>query len=340
MPVWFPHNLPSFQAALNTLSSERLSLIRAVDSEFSESVWSQLADAPVHSLRPPCPGTWDVPTWFLDGMRGTALPQVKKEVQEGGVSRSEGEGLAFVQRTSSDKVRLLLNEMNVLPAFVFIFKYYFFLPSHQDAACPLQKLWKVEKMIKRLKKIIRKCTIYWECFEMFSSSSFFLPPFFLYIVLYCSVAKLHFDSLWPCGLEHARLSCPSLFSGVCSNSCPLNWWCHPTSSSFVAPFFWPQSFPASESVLCIRWPKYWSFSFSISLSNEYSGLISLRIGWFHLLAVQETLRNLLQHHNLKVSIFWHSAFFMVQFSLSVLDCWKTISFDQTDLCRQSDVSAF
>ena len=73
-------------------------------------------------------------------MKGTALSQVKKEVQEDGVSRSQGKGLAFVQRTSSDKVQLLLNEINVLSAFIFIFKYYFFLPSHQGAACPLQKL--------------------------------------------------------------------------------------------------------------------------------------------------------------------------------------------------------
>ena len=80
--------------------------------------WSQLADAPVHSLRPPCPGTWNIPIWFLDGMRGTTLPQVKKEVQEGGVSRSQGEGLVFVQRASSDKVQLLLNEINVLSAFI------------------------------------------------------------------------------------------------------------------------------------------------------------------------------------------------------------------------------
>ena len=79
----------------------------------------------------------------------------------------------------------------------------------------------------------------------------------------------------------------------------------------------PSIFPRSrvfskESVLCIRWPKFWSFSFSISPSNEYSGLISFRIDWFDLLAVQGTLKNLLQHHSLKASIPWRSAFFMVQ----------------------------
>ena len=71
---------------------------------------------------------------------------------------------------------------------------------------------------------------------------------------------------------------------------------------------------SKKSVLCIRWPKYWSFSFSISPSNEYSGLISLRIDWFDLLAVQGTLKSLLQYHSSKTSILWRSAFFMVQLS--------------------------
>ena len=71
---------------------------------------------------------------------------------------------------------------------------------------------------------------------------------------------------------------------------------------------------SNESVLCIRWPKYWNFRFSISHSNEYSGLISFRIDWFELLAVQRTLKSLLQHHSSKASILWHSAFFMVQLS--------------------------
>ena len=69
---------------------------------------------------------------------------------------------------------------------------------------------------------------------------------------------------------------------------------------------------SKESVLCIRWPKYWSFSFSISPSNEYSGLISFRIDWFDFLAVQGTLKSLLEHHNSKASVLWCSAFFMVQ----------------------------
>ena len=89
---------------------------------------------------------------------------------------------------------------------------------------------------------------------------------------------------------------------------------------------------SSELALCIRWPKYWSFSFSTSPSNEYSGLISFRIDWLDLLAVQGTLKSLLQHHSLKASILWCSAFFMVQLS-SIHDYWNNNSFVYTDLCR-------
>ena len=108
-------------------------------------------------------------------------------------------------------------------------------------------------------------------------------------------------------------------SRVCSNSCPLSRWCDLTISSSVTPFSCClQSFPASESLpmncLHIRWPKYWNFSFRISPSNEYSGLISFRIDWFDLLAVQGTLKSLLQHHNSKASVLWCSAFFMMKFS--------------------------
>ena len=82
---------------------------------------------------------------------------------------------------------------------------------------------------------------------------------------------------------------------------------------------------SSEPAVCIRWPKYWSFSFSISPSNEYSGLIPLKIDWFDLLAVQGTLRSLLQHHSLKASIFQHFAFFMVQLSQPCVTPGKTIA---------------
>ena len=79
---------------------------------------------------------------------------------------------------------------------------------------------------------------------------------------------------------------------------------------------------SSELGLCIRWPKYWSFNFSLNPSNEYSGLISFRIGWFDLLAVQGTLKSLLQHRSSKASVLWHSAFFMVQLSHSCMTTGK------------------
>ena len=128
------------------------------------------------------------------------------------------------------------------------------------------------------------------------------------------------SSLPPHGLQHARLPCPPLSPGVHSNSCPLDQCCYPTISFSVAPFFSrPSIFLSikdfsSDLALCIRWPKYWSFSFSISPSNEYSGLISLRTDWFGLLAVQGTLKGLLQHHSLKAWVLRLSAFFMVQLS--------------------------
>ena len=84
---------------------------------------------------------------------------------------------------------------------------------------------------------------------------------------------------------------------------------------------------SDESVLHIRWPKYWSLSFSISLSNEYSGLISFRMDWLDLLAVQGSLKNLLQHHSSKASIFPHSAFFYSPALTSIHDYWKNHSFD-------------
>ena len=135
-------------------------------------------------------------------------------------------------------------------------------------------------------------------------------------------------TLWPNGLQHARLPYTWLSPGVCSNSCPLSRWCHPTiSSSLVSFSSCLQSFPdsvfSSESVLCIRWPNYWSFS--ISPSNVYSGLISFWIDWFDLLAVQGTFESLLQHHNLKASILQCIAFFMVQLSHPYMTTGKTIA---------------
>ena len=111
------------------------------------------------------------------------------------------------------------------------------------------------------------------------------------------------DSLWPDGLCHARLPCPSLSLRVCSYSCPLSQWCH---LFLCRPLLLlPSIFPSirvfsNESVLHIRCPKYWSFSFSISPSNDYSGLISFRIDRFDLHAVQGTLKSLLQNHSVFV----------------------------------------
>ena len=108
--------------------------------------------------------------------------------------------------------------------------------------------------------------------------------------------------------------------------------CHPL-------FLLPPIFPSirvfsNESVLCIRWPKYQSFNFSISSSNKYSGLISFRVDWFDLLAVQGTLKSLLQHHSSKASILWHSVFFMVQLSHPYMTTGKTIALTRwTFVCK-------
>ena len=153
------------------------------------------------------------------------------------------------------------------------------------------------------------------------------------------------DSLWPHGLQHARPPFPSPSPEVYPSSWPLHWWCHPAISPSDALFsFCLQSFPGSgtcsnESAVRIRWPKYWSFSLSIRTSNEYSGLISLKTDWFDLLAVQRTLSSLLQHHSLKASILWCSAFFTVWLS-QPCDHQEDCYLDYTDFCWQSNVSAF
>ena len=134
------------------------------------------------------------------------------------------------------------------------------------------------------------------------------------------------NSLQPHGLQHARHSYPSPTPGAYANSCPLS----PSNHLILChPFFLPSSiFPrirvfSNESVLHIRWPKYWSFSFTISPSNEYSRLI-FRMDWLDLLAVQGTLKSLLQHHSLKAPILQCSASFMVQFSHPYMTTGKTI----------------
>ena len=112
---------------------------------------------------------------------------------------------------------------------------------------------------------------------------------------------------------------------------------HPQSSPFLLPPIPPSiTVFSKESTLRMRWPKNWSFSFSIIPSNEHTGLISFRMNWLDLLAVQRTLKSLLQHHSSKSSVVWCSAFFTVQLSHPYMTTGK----DQTDLCWQSNVSAF
>ena len=125
--------------------------------------------------------------------------------------------------------------------------------------------------------------------------------------------------------------CPSPTPRVYPNPCPSSWWCHPAISSSIIPFSsCPPILPSirvfsNESTLCMRWPKYWSFSFNISPSNEHPGLISFRMDWLDLLAAQGTLKSLLQHHSRKASIFRCSAFFTVQLSHPYMTTGKTIA---------------
>ena len=137
------------------------------------------------------------------------------------------------------------------------------------------------------------------------------------------------DSLRPHGLQHARLPCPSqppepiklmsIALVMPSNHLIL---CRPF---LLLPSILPsiRAF-SSESVLLIRWPKYWSFNFSLSPSKEYSGLISFRMDWLGLLTVQGTLKSLLQHHSSKTSILWCSAFLIVQLSHPYMTTGKAI----------------
>ena len=138
-------------------------------------------------------------------------------------------------------------------------------------------------------------------------------------------------------------SSASSISGLCSNSYLLNQWCSNHLILCHSLFLLPSIFPSirvfsNESNLHIRWPKYWSFSFSISLSNEYLGLISFRTDWFDLLEAHGTVKSLLQHIS-KALLLWHSASFYGPTLTSIHDHWKNHSFEYTDLCWQSDVSA-
>ena len=133
------------------------------------------------------------------------------------------------------------------------------------------------------------------------------------------------ESLWLHELQHARPHCPSPIPRVHPNPCPSSQWCHPTISSSVVLFFYSQSLPASGSFqmsqLVASGGQCIGFSFNISPSNEHPGLISFRMDWFDLLAVQGTL----QHHSLKASILRHSAFFTVQLSHPYMITGKTLT---------------
>ena len=138
-----------------------------------------------------------------------------------------------------------------------------------------------------------------------------------------------FDSLWPHRLQHAWLPCPSLSSGVCSNSYPLSQWCHPIISSSVTPFsFCPQSFKHQGLFWWVssshQVAKYWRFSINTSPCNEYSGLISFRVEWSDFLALQWTLKSLLQQYSLKAAILCYSAC-MVQLPHPYMTTGKTIA---------------
>ena len=157
----------------------------------------------------------------------------------------------------------------------------------------------------------------------------------------CSVMS---SSLWPQGLQHARLHCPSVFTRSLVQLMFIELIVPPNHLILCHPLLLlPSVFPSirvfsNESALCIRWPKYWSFSFIISPSNEYSGLISFRTGWLDLLAVWTLKTPALQFEGINssaLSLFYFSAFTFIH------DYWKNNNFDYTDLCRQSDdVSAF
>ena len=152
------------------------------------------------------------------------------------------------------------------------------------------------------------------------------------------------DSLRPRWLQQAGVLCPPLVPRVCLHSCPRSWWGYLIISPLSPPS--PPALNPSQHQGLFQWvsslhqlAKYWSFSFSTGPSNEHSGLISFRMDWFDLHAVQETLKNLFQHHNLKTSILSCLAFLMVQPSHPYMMTGKN-SFDYIDCCQPSDVSAF
>ena len=162
--------------------------------------------------------------------------------------------------------------------------------------------------------------------------------FFIHYFMFKSNTVLNHSCYSVSQSQHARLPCPWSSPGVWSNSCLLIWWCHPPFNPLYPLLLLLSIFSSirafcNELAFCIRWPKYWSFSLSISLSNEYLGLFYFRIDWFDLLAVGGTL----QHHSSKASILPCSAFFYGPMFRSIHAYWKNHSFDYMDFRWQSNV---
>ena len=169
----------------------------------------------------------------------------------------------------------------------------------------------VSLLSKRLSRVFPSTTV--RSHQFFSTQPFLLSSFYICTSVQSLSHVQLFATPW---LEHARPPCPSPTPGAYSNSCPLSWWCHPTISSSIVPFSSHlQSFPASGSFQMSLFFTSGGQSIGVSASAlvlpEYSGLISFRMDWLDLLAVQGTLKSLLQHHSSKASILQHSAFFIV-----------------------------
>ena len=154
------------------------------------------------------------------------------------------------------------------------------------------------------------------------------------------------DTLWRHELQHTRLPGTSPTPGACSNSMYVELVMPSNHLILCRPLLLlPSIFPSirvfsNNSALHIGWPKYWSFSFNMSPSNEHSGLISFSMDWLDLLAVQGTLNSLIQHHSSKASIFQHSAFFIVQLSHPYVTTGKTIALTRWTFVGKVNVSAF
>ena len=171
-----------------------------------------------------------------------------------------------------------------------------------------------------------------------------MPPASLAVQFSCSVLS---DSLQPHESQHAGPPCPSPTPGVHSNSLSVESVMLSSHLILCHPFLFLPPIPPSirvfsnESTLCMRWPKYWSFNFSIIPSTEIPGLIFFRMDWLDLRAVQGTLKSLLQHDSSKASILRRSALYTVQLSHPYMTTGKTIALTRwTFLCWQSNVSAF